>query len=421
MDRTRVIRTFEQTQLKKEDTILLESANWKGKNSGIYMDKPYCLGLQKDGDLFWTSYYIGACSIKETSQQLIVLPKVTNIDFLKMFIDATNTEDAADYFAKCYDIEIFETPIQSDELYNLLTPILAVHYITILKKLINKGLLRGYIQVEDNLKSKIRGHISQLKNWRKNILNKREDRIYCIFQEYTNNIPVNRLLKKAFIHVVTMLNGLYSKSKNLNNNELISIENEIRESFSGIDDNVDIKEIRQQKFTKMNCEYFEAVKIAKMILKHYENNISENNNNQHYVQPFWIDMARLFELFVLKKLKDKYDKNIKFQVKGHRVCADYIHIAEKIVIDAKYKTLYLNDYDIDDIREVSGNARDKKITGYFIPNQGGNDENITCLIIYPDNDGITEFGQILLETNKIKEIDQFNKFYKIGIQLPIIK
>lgn len=414
MDRTKVIKTFEQTALKGEDSELLENANWHGKDSGVYMGKPYCLGLQKNGANYWTSYYIGACAIEGTSKQLIVLPKVSNVDFLKMFIDAANSDNDSGYFSKCYDIDTTEAPIESDELYDLVTPILAVHYLVILKKLISKKLLKGYIQVEENLKSKIKGHVMQLPNWRKNVLNKREDRFFCRYQEYTYDIPVNRLLKKAFNHVIIMLSGLKNQSSNLRSDDFFSIEKQIKEAFTEIHDNVEVKEIRQQKFSKLNSEYFKAVKIAKMILKHYENNISETEGRQHFVQPFWIDMARLFELYVLKKLRDKYGKEIKFQVSGHRACADYIHISERVVIDAKYKLLYWNDYDINDIREVSGNARDKKITEDFAIS----DEEARCLIIYPSEEGIKEFGQNIMQTENTAEIEQFRNFYKIGIQLP---
>lgn len=418
MDGRKVIKTTEQSRISAEYSQELEDANWKSKSNGLYMAKPYCLGLKKVDDGFWTSYYIGACRINEIGKNLVVVPKLHNINFLKMFMEAVESKEAPVYFSMCYDIETDGAPIESNELYDILTPILVVHYVSVLRKVVKRGLMKGYMQIEENLKSKVKGHVLPMQNWRKNVLNKREDRFYCRYQEYTKDIPVNRLLKKAYTSGTRMIGNMVSLSSTLKSDEIKTWYNEINESFIGVSDNFELKEVGLQKYSKLNSEYYEAVRIAKMILKHYENNISEGETKTYMVQPFWIDMSRLFEMFVLKRLRQQYGKDILFQVQGHKAVADYIHLTEKVVIDAKYKLVYQNGYEIDDIREISGNARDRKICRHFKTDIQGEPN---CLIIYPTGkDGVEEFGKQLVTTNGVQEIGEFEKFYKIAVRLPMM-
>lgn len=44
--------------------------------------------------------------------------------------------------------------------------------------------------------NKLKGRIDILKNERKNIILKRFDRVFCRFQEYSENTIENRLIKK---------------------------------------------------------------------------------------------------------------------------------------------------------------------------------------------------------------------------------
>ncbi|MCF0217230.1 MAG: hypothetical protein HUK21_12275 [Fibrobacteraceae bacterium] len=63
-----------------------------------------------------------------------------------------------------------------------------------------------------------------------------------------------------------------------------------------------------------------ALKVAKMVLRHFDYSIkkTEQGDSPRYeTHPFWIDMSRLFELFVYGKLNEnpKYRECIKFKVK----------------------------------------------------------------------------------------------------------
>src|SRR5690606_20541160 len=116
---------------------------------------------------------------------------------------------------------------------------------------------------------------------------------------------------------------------------------------------------------------------------------------------------------------------IQFQAKGNYGEPDFLLIteSEKMVIDTKYKRIYQNNdeyqnrFNSDDIRQICGYARDRKI----LKRLGYTDEDmqdivVDCLIIYPDQNS----SEILPKNLKVHSIDQFTKFYKIPVKLPTL-
>ena len=130
--------------------------------------------------------------------------------------------------------------------------------------------------------------------------------------------------------------------------------------------------------------------------------------------PFWIDMSRLFELYVLGKLKDRFRDGVKYQFTRRWNELDYlINTTDyKLIVDAKYKLKYGHTYIIDDIRQVSGYARLKAVSEEL---GKADSEVIDCLIIYPHQSSSYELPMDLLSV----PINGFNRFFKVGIRLPI--
>ena len=90
----------------------------------------------------------------------------------------------------------------------------------------------------------------------------------------------------------------------------------------------------------------------------------------------------------------------------------------KMVIDAKYKPQYENGtINKEDIRQVSGYARLKSVYN-FLGLQDNYNEVIDCLVIYSHQ----ESGRKDFDKNfDLKEEENYVKFYKIGIELPIVE
>ena len=117
-------------------------------------------------------------------------------------------------------------------------------------------------------------------------------------------------------------------------------------AFEKVDDDIDfhcISNIVNNSFFK---NYNEAIRLAKIILKRFGYNINSIENKVSLtVPPFWIDMSKLFELYVLGKLKEAIEfKGIIFQPKGEYGYLDFLRTisGNELVIDAKYKLDYKN-------------------------------------------------------------------------------
>ncbi|SDE43389.1 5-methylcytosine restriction system specificity protein McrC [Riemerella columbipharyngis] len=135
---------------------------------------------------------------------------------------------------------------------------------------------------------------------------------------------------------------------------------------------------------------------------------------------FWIDMSKLFELYVYSLLKDAHgstiqyqpSKDVKRQNHGCYGDIDFLKLDEKILNDTKYKEVYKDEYKIEDIRQLSGYARD-----YCIGKNRSieSDKIMDCIIICPDKNANEHFKNKELKETAIK---QFTKFYKCRIKLP---
>jgi 5-methylcytosine-specific restriction enzyme subunit McrC len=395
-----------------------------------YESTPKYLGIHPH--TLCASYYIGADWLVVDKHAVVVTPKMSNLDFIEMFVCALKFEPVANYFSKFYGIDFNGKPIKTSVFNNQITPLIIIHFIALLKNITKRGLKKAYVIREENLQSKVKGKIKISQHIKQNIIPKREDRIYCQYQEYTVDNLENRILKKALLYAESYLND-FSSHKSFAT--LTTTINNIKSSFIGVSDRIELYELKSITNNKLFKEYWEGIRIAKMILRKFNYSISDTKFNSDFTPPFWIDMSRLYEVYVYSKLFEKYGDDIKFQISGYyKTAVDFIDIKRKIIIDTKYKPQYndSNGHIIDDIRQISAYARDKKIlsemkcdTGYMAD----------CLIIYPkkminnthneDND----FDDTCAELRSFDNIDElltnatpvngYEKFYKLSFPMPL--
>lgn len=402
---------------------LAKNPNYNFKGQPDYMKPPSCLGINDAG---MASYYIGADWIQENELAAIVLPKIENLDFTEMFMSAleVDTQAEAHYFSKCFGIDFVRPHIEAPKELNQLSVLLLVQYVMLLELLVERGVRKDYVTIEENLKSKIKGHLMVAKHLNKNVILHREDRAYCRYQVYTEDIPVNRLLKKALLFAQQMLLSIPSLAPT--RVRLQPRLNALLMRFEQVSDNVSMSEVRCLATNKLYRHYVDALKAAKDILRRYDYSLSEIADTSHKTPPFWIDMARLFELYTYKKLFAAYGRNIAFQVPGHEgTQADFIHVDDRLIMDTKYKLHYDNSKAgmVDDVREISGYARDTKILRHFGAGMDTSTEELRCLIIYP----VTKVEKAtLLDEDSFPDnlwnfatpIDWFRNFRRISILLP---
>lgn len=398
---------------KAKWTGILESIPFQGMPKD-YMGAPTYLGLDT---AMTANYFIGTCWLRCNELSLVVHPKIAGIDLAEMLVTALNVTDrqAVDYFYKCYGISFDEPAIETQECQSQLTPLLIVHYILLLESLVRHGLRKEYVTREETLKGKIKGHILFARQVRECVIPKQEHKNVCRYQIYTEDNPVNQLLKLALAFADKMLRTyLYSHpSYKVLRPRICRLDN----AFARVSLPTSVPKVRRVSASKIFRHYTDAVRLARTILRRYDYSLSNISKDRHSTPPFWIDMSRLFEMYVLSKLRAAYGNNILFQVSGHSNEADYLHLTEETVIDAKYKPQYgTKDYLIEDIREISGYARDNKITAHFTMH---NTPEPRCLIVYPSTNGITEFQGAIADNPHAQEISQFRGFRKLGIRLPV--
>ena len=432
-------QAFTEEELNKFQELKIEFSPSDG------FSVPKYLGLSSS----CASYYVGASWLTK-DKAVVVLPKLIDkdqneeIDLMRLFISALEYSPSAEYFSDFYGINYDEDEIECNALSECLTPLLIIHFLKVLEKIFKHGLKKDYVIREENLHSKICGKIMIQQHLQKNVFNGRADKIYCRFQEYTADILENRILKKALLFSKNYINRLESFSYH---NSLYEIKEKILKyevAFCEVGNEVEIQKIKTFRQNKLFKNYSEGLKLAKMILQRFDYSLSKTEESSAKVPPFWIDMSRLFEIYVYGKLEKAFPGQIIFQAqgKGNTAC-DFVHKGKGIILDAKYKTRYQNSNAgiLDDIREISGYARDNKILALF-DKSVDKEKVLPCVIIYPELQQIeveneddkkiqdeiknqkktftnlkenSDINDLLTKENKIPG---FKEFYKISIELP---
>ncbi|MGM9703900.1 MAG: TonB-dependent receptor [Prevotella sp.] len=373
---------------------------------------------------YYASYVIGAEWIDD-KEALVVTTKrgMEEIDFLTMFMTCFSSDLSVELFAKIYNIDSEAPVIHAPSLKGVLSPLVVLHFIGVVSRI--KSLKKGYVHFSENLK-KVKGHIRVMKNERKNIASKRFDRVFCDFDEYTVNIPENRLIKKALLFssqilkTITDTHPIGNKCKLMLSKSLALFEN--------VSDEVQIKEVSQIKGHKLFSEYNEAVRLAKLILRRYDYSISKTSALDENVPPFTLDMSSLYEHYVYGLLNEAYGDKISYQFKGKTGLPDFLYGATgfKAILDTKYIPRYeTTSLDKDVIRQLSGYSRDIPILqhlGFKDIDEESPIPNVPCIIIYPKEGNIVRnpFLKKKLRDLCTTHVDKLARFYKICIPLPVM-
>ena len=118
-----------------------------------------------------------------------------------------------------------------------------------------------------------------------NIALKRYDRIYCCYDEYSVDIPENRLLKKALLFSKCMIDRIGEHHSSYNNIKQMLARS--MAMFENVSNDVDIKEIRQIKGHKLFRDYAEAIRLAKLVLSHFDYSINKTSETDNKIVPLY--------------------------------------------------------------------------------------------------------------------------------------
>lgn len=346
------------------------------------------------------------------------------VNFLKMLMEIMSLPEVAKHSKDVIKIYWEEEEIVITQQQDLLTPFLVVQFLNLVQDIVRKGLKKSYYKVQENLRNRIKGKILVGQQIKQNTFKNRFTNTYCEYQVFGEDNLENRFLKKVFGFCAKYVqdNSHFFKEKL----EVSWLINYIHPAFEHISSEVDIQEIKHYKNNPFFKEYKEAIKIGQQILKRFSYNITKTTKEKLSTPPFWIDMPKMFELYVYAQLlKDNPElnaDNFNYQFSTNGNALDFLICTsnKKIVVDTKYKLKYNYSQIHEDIRQVAGYARLKKVREE-VGLQANNNEEISCLIIYPKPIE-TEFNtKLVIDSLLSEEIMAYYKVYKLGINLPTIK
>ena len=410
--------------LSVEDTPLFEALKTKQlrvlkteRGETIY---PFLLLVSEEAITLKAHYYIGVDWLVG-EEYVYIAPKMNcqeakvEIDFLKMLLEIYTADIEEKHTRDLLKIYWKEPQITIEQQKDFLTPFLVVQFLQLLKRITRKGLKKSYYTVEENLNSRIKGKIQIGKHLKQNVFKNKLTTHVCRYQQFGMDNLENRFLKKVLQFVISFKNThpTFFAGNEATISELITY---CTPYFELISEELDMERIKNITINPFFKEYEEAIEIGKHILKRFSYNITETTQQKVAISPFWIDMPKLFELYVYKKLQEKFGG--KEEVVYHFI-ADYTELdfllntpEYKMVIDAKYKPIYEEGKVIDDIRQVSAYARLKAVYNEFEIEEN---KLIDCLIIYPSLEENKD-----LNFKKLDTIKGYAKIYKQSISIPLI-
>ncbi|MCK6639420.1 MAG: McrC family protein [Bacteroidia bacterium] len=385
-----------------------------------------CVHLFKseDGLNLNLSYFIGLDWIVEDQQAIYVAPKLNGndrrTDYVKMLLKVLENSDTAIHVDELYNIKFHSSNIEIEQENDLLTPLLIVHFLGLVKKIVRNGLKKSYYRVSKTLNGRIKGKLEVGRTIRQGILKNKPLKNQCSYDEYGLDHFENRLIKKALTFARGYINNHTGLSTKMSVLEMFDY---IFPAFENVSDAAEATEFRTIKSSVFYKEYENATRLAKYILQRFGYNITAvSGSDKIPTPPFWIDMSKLFELYVLSYLKQTYRNEILYgtETQGNYGMPDYLLIKKdhELILDAKYKPRYNeSSYRIEDIRQLSGYARDKQVLACLRLSE---QQVVDCLIIYPEYlSDPSENAAIELDLENKSAISEFVNFYKISIKLPV--
>ena len=410
--------------LRVEDNPLFETL--KTKQLRVFKTKrgeaiyPLSLWVSQEHITLKTDYYVGVDWLIG-EEYIYVAPKMNcredgvEIDFLKMLLDIYTADIEVKHTQDLIKIYWKEPQITIEQQKDFLTPFLVIQFLQLLKRIVRKGLKKSYYNEEENLCSRIKGKIQIGKHLKQNVFKNKLTSHICQYQAFGVDSIENRFLKKVLQFVISFKNT-HSTLFAGNEAAIDELITYCTPYFELISEEFNVENLKNITINPFFKEYKEAIEIGKHILKRFSYNITETTQQKVAIPPFWIDMPKLFELYVYVKLQEQFGR----EAVTYHLTADYTELdfllntpTQKMVIDAKYKPVYEDSRVIDDIRQVSGYARLEKV--YKRLGLEGSNELIDCLIIYPS----LEENRVFNLENKSK-IPEYRNIYKLSISIPLI-
>lgn len=174
--------------------------------------------------------------------------------------------------------------------------------------IVKRGIARSYVSERDNLRF-IRGKLLISQNIRRNATN--QARVYCEYDEFNMDRPVNRLITAA-LEVVAKCASDFGN---------IRLSRELLHSFSEVMASTDVAgDFSKMRLDRSAQHYADAMPLCELILKSM-NPLTKQGQQELFALLF--PMERVFEDYVTNRLRKQFPRYSIFpqQVKSHLVDA----------------------------------------------------------------------------------------------------
>ena len=411
---------MESIQIREHENLvsLLESRQIRvpegtlSPKSHLDGQKPYLFDLASDGTV---GYYIGMDWLVEHHVAVEVQPKIEDLDYMKMFSICLANLNVRSYVGRIYFVDWEKPLIPVRRPRHDLNTIVAVHFLILLRRLVEKPLKKGYVQRHENLQSRIKGKIDFPSHLTANVLGVRPDRAFCTFQEYSEDCIENRLLHSGLLAAKRYLQ---QQTYTLPPDMVRSVAF-VEQRFAGIGVIGSPSEVDRVRFHPLFPEYGEALRLAKMLHRNFGYRADSDETSRFSVPPFVIDMSLLFEIYCFHHLLAAPGSAPEYQVVVNSGICDFLDVASSTILDAKYKPYYERPRAsiLADIRQLSGYARDEKVYARF----GAKADTVfRCVIVYPSPLAPANLDNWDSDS-RLFPIPKYRNFHKLGLKLPVLR
>ncbi|MBY5950541.1 McrC family protein [Algoriphagus marincola] len=340
---------------------------------------------------------------------------LVEVDVIKMLFDALQEPEVREHTNELFEIKFESEWIPLNRKQDLISPLIMIQFLNLVKDIVRKGLKKSYYRVEENLYAKVKGKVLIGQTIKQNLVKNKNLNTVCQYEQFGVNGIENRVLKKTLVYIKRYL----STYKGLSHASFFQESfNYIQPAFLDVSEEVSLNDIKHLKFNPFYKNYEKAIELAKLILQRFSYNLNSIQDQETILTPpFWIDMSKLFELYVLGKLKKNYGTKITYHPRTYGNELDFLYHDgnNSIIIDSKYKPQYIGKSHQglhQDIRQVSGYSRLKSIR----KKAGVTDTHklLNCAIVFPEITKPTD------EVNLFHtEVEQYEKVWKVGVGLPL--
>lgn len=373
-----------------------------------------------------TNYFIGVDWLDPDGNEAFrVIPKREDddceIDYLRMLMDALHdpynlSEHLDGLFTLFFSDRLIEVPRSEDGL----TIFVVVQFLSLLKNIVRRGLRKSFRFEKALFEFKVKGRILPSESVKMlSPLGPLRHKFVCSFQELDVDSYENQILKKAFLVSKKLLRE-YSFSGEYSN--LIDSCRFIGTAFEAVHDIDFIDPRRTIRVPPFFKAYRQALRLAMIILRLSSVGRSKNDENSILIPPYWINMPKLFELFVYSKLRlalegadIEYHSKFLGSIEPDFLVKKVLFEGKGFIADAKYKPKYASSsIEWEDAKQVSGYSRLEDIRKGFPYRKG---EHIPCIILYSNQEASSDFDFEDDALEKGKEA-HYEDIYRIGIKLP---